>query len=257
MISASKKFSTHKLFHRGLYFFTLWATLQFFFIHNQSALNYHNDINSISQLSYLFFSKKYSAFYLPSGVFLACICIAGCIFYKRTVLTDLTGWFIYLNLIHYHFELIHGGHYAIALFLFICSFFPDNLLIRSDTASTVWFFCRFQWVIIYFFSAFFKWKTLIWPEGTAIQQIFLSHWFNPFSIEFSSLSSSFFTYLVLLFQTLFPLSFLSTFTRKFFTILGIAIHLFIAIFMNLILFGLFMIWLFWLMRNIEKESNNT
>jgi hypothetical protein len=208
---------------------------------------------------FLFFVKKeiYYLFWFISAL----LPFLGFLFYLRIVVSDLLLWFGLLNFIHYHYEFIHAGYYALMNFIFLCSFLPDHKVIRFHSERIIWPACRIQWAMIYFFSGLFKLKSEEWISGNTVNNIFHSVWFNPFLINWPNILSGFLDYGIIFFQLSFPVIFLLPLLKKYYVFFGISMHLFIGIFMGLPFFGFFMVWLFFLATDsgpyLKTETNPT
>lgn len=216
--------------------------------------------DSFYKLSHFLFFVKKEIYYIFCFVSLL-LSFWGFLFYRRIFISDLLLWFGLLNFIHYHYEFIHAGYYALMNFIFLCSFLPDHFFIRLRSEKIVWWACRIQWAIIYMFSGLYKLKSDEWFNGKAVNNIFHSVWFNPFLVNWPNFLSGWIDYVIIFFQISFPVIFLLPFFKKYYVIFGILMHLFIAIFMGLPFFGFFMVWLFFLATDIgpylKTETNPT
>ncbi|MCX8079845.1 MAG: hypothetical protein N3F09_01265 [Bacteroidia bacterium] len=242
----------YHIFHRGIYFFSVLALLEYVIVGEPKTVlekNYSDDF--LHYLTHLFFYQSRCLYYTLWSMAMLTACL-GLFLYKRLFISDIMLWFILLNMNHYHFEWIHDGHYLIGLFVFLCAFFPDGVIIKADLKNIIWRACRIQWMMVYVLSGLFKLKSEVWRSGQAIHRIFDSDWFNPFLISFPTVVSMPLSYIVIAYQVTFPIIFFLNKIKKIYVLIGISMHLFIAVFMGLPIFGLFMCWLFLL----ALEGNN-
>jgi hypothetical protein len=101
-----------------------------------------------------------------------------------------------------------------------------------------------QVCVVYFYSALAKWNDGDWTSGNAIHYINRTlHYSNHFLAAHADsfyYASFILTYLVLIYQTIFPLFVFVPKIKKYFLHLGVLMHLYIAVVMGLVFFGLIM-----------------
>jgi hypothetical protein len=92
--------------------------------------------------------------------------------------------------------------------------------------------------LIYFYTSIYKLTSWQWLSGEAIYQTFVSDWFSNSVIKNFALNGPYFisvvvAYIIMLFQLSFPVIINWKKTRKYAIIVGISIHLYIGIFMQM------------------------
>ncbi|MEO8760269.1 MAG: HTTM domain-containing protein [Bacteroidia bacterium] len=206
--------------------------------------------------------KNYYLVFIAVQVIAAFVGLMG--FFPR-IMTFIV-FFVTLNLQNRIYSTLTGGDYLLCLMLFYLSFISDgrkskNKYVQEITNvsdHTFILLCQLQLVIVYAVSAIYKWQSVEWTQGIALQKILL---INEYSIPYlQNMVCEFpvvfklFTWMALLYQTLFPVLIFSKRLKKYVIITGIIFHLFIAIAMGLFNFSLVMICCYALFYDVKLKQ---
>lgn|GEM_PF-6505506 len=176
-------------------------------------------------------------------------------------------FFTTINLQNRIYSTLTGGDYLLCLLLFYLSFVSDgkgskNKYINEITNvsdRTFILLCQLQVLIVYVISAIYKWQSIEWMQGTALQNILLIDEYSmPYLqnmvCEFSWLFKLL-TWAALLYQTLFPVLIFAKKWNKYVVLIGVIFHLFIAIAMGLFNFSLVMMCCYVLFYDVETKHH--
>ena len=184
-----------------------------------------------------------------------------------TRLSTFLVWCTTINLQNRIYSTNTGGDLLLNILFFYLIFVSDGKSyrnielekIRNTIDYFVSFLCKSQIVIIYLISAIYKVSCAEWLNGTALQRILfvkdyslpiVSQAANNYSFIFALL-----TWIILLYQLLFPLVLIKSNKTNYFLFIGVLMHLGIALFMGLFNFSIIMIFsyvLFVPLSRLEK-----
>lgn len=245
------------LFKNLLYVFVLFKCI--FWILNFDILFGENCISYQSVQSYG--GYKYFAFILflykepmLCRIFLSLIIVLTLysLFRKSYYLSDIIIYLLVLNVNTKTWTTLTAGD---PLFVNLCAL---SVFLRKDFTMTksawgelkvllhnVSFIALIvQVCIVYFYSALAKWNDSDWTQGRAVDLVNKAlHYSNHF---LASHANSFYylsfvlTFLVLIYQTIFPAFVFLPKIKKYFLHIGVLMHLYISVVMGLFFFGLIM-----------------
>jgi hypothetical protein len=170
-----------------------------------------------------------------------------------TRISTIIVWFTPINLQTRIYSTNTGGDLLLNILLFYLIFISDGKNYRNielDKIKNVFdnFFlllCKIQLVIVYFVSGIYKVLSPEWLDGTALIRILFV---NEYSLPIISKSINNFgmvlycsTWFVLGYQILFPLVLIKNNKINYLLIIGVTLHLAIALVMGLFNFSLIMI----------------
>ncbi len=193
--------------------------------------------------------KNYYLFFMAIQIIAV---FAGLMGFLPRLMTFIV-FFTTINLQNRIYSTLTGGDYLLCLMLFYLSFISDGRRqknkyveeITNVSDRTFILLCQLQVLIVYAVSAIYKWQSLEWVQGVALQKILLIDEYSIPALQsivcVYPLTFKFLTWSALLYQTLFPLVIFSKKLKKYLIITGIIFHLFIAIAMGLFNFSLVMI----------------
>jgi hypothetical protein len=193
--------------------------------------------------------KSYYSLFIAVQLIAACAGLWG-------FMPGLCTWLVFfttINLQNRIYSTITGGDVLLCLLLFYLQFISDGKKtkntylqqIKNASDHTFILLCQVQVLIVYAVSALYKWQSQEWLQGTALQKILLldeysfpllQHAVCGFPSECKLL-----TWAILSFQTLFPVLIFSNKVKKFVLIIGLILHLCIALAMGLFNFSLVMV----------------
>lgn len=258
------------LFKNLLYVFILFKCI--FWILNFDILFGDNCISYQSVQSYG--GYKYYAFILflykepiLCGIFLSIVVALTLysLFRKSYYLSDIIIYLLVLNVNTKTWTTLTAGD---PLLVNLCAL---SVFLRKDftLAKTVWGELKVllhnvsfialvvQICIVYFYSALAKWNDSDWTQGQAIDLVNRAlHYSNHF---LASHANSFYylsvvlTYLVLIYQTVFPVFIFLPKVKRYFLHFGVIMHLYISVVMGLFFFGLIMALTYVLFYDFEES----
>ncbi len=171
---------------------------------------------------------------------------------KSHIVSDLLLYLLCLNIHYKTYTCLTGGESFLQNFLFLSAFirnrYPEtnnnnNWAIVLHNLGFITLFI--QICVIYLFASLAKWADSEWIRGNAIHLVNQAHHFSKdFLAKNASLIyplSFLLNYIVLVYQTLFPLILFVKKHRNTLVWLGVAIHAYIAFVMGLFSFGFIMI----------------
>lgn len=142
---------------------------------------------------------------------------------------------------------VTGGHTLIKLFLFYFIFL--NFDFKSATSNAIghvmFWACKIQIALLYFFAALYKWNGDYWVNGEALYYVISIREFSHPVLQAALLPFPWLlklgTWFGLLYQSLFPLLIWFHPIKRPLLVAGVFFHLFIAFGMGLPDFGIFMV----------------
>lgn len=159
-------------------------------------------------------------------------------------------WICILNINNSVYTTLSAGDYLFQHLLFFSVFLSDGITKTSpfkrdldvSLHNTGIIALRLQICIVYFFAAASKLNDEDWMNGTAVGTILSVHGYSlPFLYEGNVFLNKCLNYLVLTYQLLFPILVWVRPVKKWFLLIGVLQHLFIAFFIGLPSFGFIMI----------------
>lgn len=159
-------------------------------------------------------------------------------------------WICIININNTIYTTLSAGDYLFQHLLFFSIFLSDGIPKLSpfkkdldvSLHNTGIIALRLQICIVYFFASAAKLNDDDWMNGTAISTILSVHGFSlPFLYEGNDFLNKCLDYTVLAYQLLFPVLVWVRPIKKWFLLIGVVQHLFIAFFIGLPSFGLIMI----------------
>jgi hypothetical protein len=226
-------------------FFQELPSLSYFY----SDESYFIPVNFPWQFSLNFFVNilsvpKFSQFYYFIVGAQVVFCILG-LLNRFKIMSAIVVYFTTTMLHYKSYGMLTGGDTLINILLFYLIFLqPSSKDFNSKSLSTLWnasvfFIVQMQVVVLYFFSAYYKWLEYDWISGEAMFRVLINPDFSH-PLIFENLNENNFllslsTWFVLIFQSLFPVL---VYLRKFkgiFLFIGMLIHF--SIFLIIGLFG--------------------
>ena len=159
-------------------------------------------------------------------------------------------WFCIVNINNNVYITLSAGDYLFQHLLFFSIFLSDGKEKSTPLKSGIdisfhnagMIALRLQVCIVYFYAAYAKLLDQDWMNGTAVNGTFSAHEFSmPFLYQSNGLTGIVLGYLVIGYQLLFPLVVWMKKIKKWFLLIGVLQHLFIAFVIGLPSFGFIMI----------------
>ena len=266
-----KKQNAHA-FKNLLYIFILLKC--FFWILNFTIL-FGEEPVSLAVHAPLAFYKKFAFFlYYSTSTTPSIICLITLVIASGFSLLSRYSYFIldviiYIIVININAKLytsLTAGDPLLSNLCFLSIFLRKNFTIQktfwgdlSVLLHNVSFIALISQIcIVYFYSALAKWVDADWLNGEAVNLVNMTHHYSPaLLIDHASFLypvSFVLTYVVLLYQTLFPVLIWFKKIKKPFLFMGIIMHLYIAFMMGLFFFGLIMAITYVLFFDYNHES---
>jgi len=172
---------------------------------------------------------------------------------RSTLLADVLLFLLVLNIHLKAYTTLTGAESILHNLLFISSFVRTRFLENTNKLKRLSIILHnagiyalaFQVCLIYFYSSLAKWYNADWINGEAIHLVNqTAHYSTPFLLQHASFLfplAWILNYIVLIYQSLFPLLGIFGKYKNKFLLLGIFMHLYIALVMGLFFFGILMI----------------
>jgi len=179
---------------------------------------------------------------------------------------DALIWLLTVNLHNRLYASLSGGDYLLNQLLFFNCFLSARYAITNSSRNAAKVFLHNLGVVLiiaqinftYILSALAKLGDPLWLSGRAVLSISQVQHYALFSMpKFPDLLYIILNYVVLLYQCLFPIMIWLKPVKKPFIIIGIGMHLYIALVMGLVSFGLIMISgyiFFWPFSTSQKDD---
>ncbi|MES2680007.1 MAG: hypothetical protein V4635_08990 [Bacteroidota bacterium] len=252
------KFQTY-WFKNLLYLFLIMKAvgwlLSYDLFFGERAVVYSNyfSVSNFKDIAFLLYASSSPllayAFLIPL-LFLCLVCLK---FKKPWFVADVLIWFLVLNLSNKVYPTLTGGDYLLNQLLFFNCFLSASFTVDGKIYSDLKVCLHnlavvavmLQVCIVYFLSALAKINDAEWLSGGAAKDISLINHFNLYgaagAISFPDSLMMFMTYLILFYQLLFPVLIWLRPIKKPFIMVGLLMHLYIALVMGLVEFGLIML----------------
>jgi hypothetical protein len=235
--------------------FVVYKCLYWFYDYNllfsEQSIVYKNDlILPFWQWPAFILFKSHAAALSVSflaGVFMAAIYVLFSGKHLRAAFFIL--WFGILNINNNVYPTLSGGDYLFQHLLFFCIFLSNSNLKQTnlhslDIAANNFgiIAIRIQVCLVYLLAGYAKIMDADWLNGTAVNDVFsVRDYSMPFLYESNSAFGKELNYLVIGYQLLFPILVWIRRIKKWFLLMGVLQHLFIAFIIGLPSFGFIMI----------------
>ena len=159
-------------------------------------------------------------------------------------------WFTVSNINNLVFCSLSAGEYLFQHLLFFCIILSNNIEKRNPVAVELdkafnnagVLAIQIQVCLVYFLAGYTKLLDADWLNGTAVNDVFrIHHYSMPFLYESNSAFGKELNFLIIGYQLLFPILVWFKSIKKWYLLIGILQHLFIAFVMGLPSFGFIMI----------------
>ncbi|MBK6522308.1 MAG: hypothetical protein IPG08_08205 [Sphingobacteriaceae bacterium] len=267
-----RKQKNARLFKNLLYGFliikcVLWL-LNFDILFGEHAVSlvYNEPIGFFKQFAYLIYLSKNSA--LACGfIFTVLLLSLYSLFDKRSyVLTDLIIYLLVLNLDIRIYTTTTAGESILVNLCFLSSWLRKDFNIGSGVYDKIkivlhnvsYLALILQVCILYGFSALAKWYDADWLSGEVVYLTSKAQYYSR-SFVINTVDSFHFltviiTYLVLLYQSLFPFLVWVKSIKRYFLHFGVIMHLYIAFVMGLFFFGWIMVITYVLFYDFKEDN---
>lgn len=199
----------------------------------------------LNMLSFPMFRTWYLLFFI---VQIAAILFSY--FRKWETIVSIVVWITTVNIINVAGPIFTGGEVLVKLLLFYMMFIKQsdktkNLPIRNTLNNVFYLACVVQVLMVYFFSAWYKWLDPNWVNGSAFGMVaqidaYSVPWLKELVLD-NPILGKIATWIGLGYQTLFPVVIWFKKIKPYFLLIGVAFHLSIALFLGIFAFGLIMI----------------
>lgn len=231
------------------------------------SITYEHTISPVKKLAYFI--------YFHANPDLALLCIFTLLTFalisllnKRSYLfIDLAIYLLVLNLNIRVFTTTTAGESLVVNLCFLSAWLRKDFNLGTsvyDQLKVVFHNVSFyalalQVCIVYGYSAWAKWYDADWLSGEAVYLTSKAfHYSRSFIVDhvdsFHALTVGL-TYLVLMYQTLFPLLVWFKSLKKYFLLIGIIMHVYIAFVLGLFFFGMIMTLTYVLFYDLDKSKN--
>lgn len=261
------------LFKNLLYLFLLikcifWL-LNFDILFGEHALSAStpSNVSFFKKPAYFIYFHPYPLLALLSIYLLLYLMLFSLLNKRSYLFIDLVIYLLVLNLNIRIYTTTTAGESLLVNLCFLSSWlrkdfaightFYDQLKIVLHNVS--FYAIALQVCVVYGYSALAKWYDTDWTSGEAVYLTSKAfHYSRSFIVDhvdsFFSLTVGL-TYLVLLYQTLFPFIVWLKPLKKYFLLIGILMHLYIAFVLGLFFFGMIMTLTYVLFYDLEKNKN--
>lgn len=214
----------------------------------------------LNMLSFPNFQNWYLAFFI---VQITALILSY--FRKFETILSVVVWFTTVNLINASGPIYTGGEVLVKLLLFYMIFIKEdqsgkNNVLRNVLNNVFFVACLIQVILVYVFSAWYKWIDPNWVNGNAFG--FVAN-IDAYSVPWVSniisdypLTGKWFTWIGLGYQTLFPVAIWFRKIKPYFLLIGVAFHLSISLFLGIFAFGLIMVSVYLLFIDLPKRIRN-
>ena len=169
---------------------------------------------------------------------------------KRTRMAFFILWFGIVNINNQVYPTLSGGDYLFQHLLFFAMFLSPATIYKSEALNDLdkaihnfgMIALRVQVCLVYFLAAYTKLLDPDWLSGNAVNgSLMVSDYSLPFYHNGLGSLGVFLNWSVIAYQLLFPILVWSRTIKKWFLLIGVLQHLFIALVMGLPSFGFIMI----------------
>ena len=249
-----KHYSTVSLFRKSIYLLCFYRTITLFFlpINFWGATTLPGGIKSI-EYPWIFYSWMISQ--------LIAIILGWCNIFPRFM--ALYIWYVTSFIAYGKFFINTSGDSLICIYLFFLLFIhpekENHFLSKGITNlfnQTFFKALQLQVLLIYIVSSWHKWLDPDWVHGSAVEKIMQIGVFTFPLFQYEELSTLFLimTWFSLIYQTFFPIVIWFSKIKDYLLLIGIGLHLGIALVMGLFEFGIIMIVSYLLFRSEEKNK---
>ncbi len=224
-----------------------------FFGANSIVFKSHQWLGNTKDVVFLFYHDASGHLIFYALILLLALCLFQIIYSKLYFIGDLFIWFIVVNLNNAAYPTLTGGDHLLAQYLIFNCFLSSNFVLKAGSFSAIKralhnvavLAVMIQLCFVYFLSGLAKFSDLGWLSGSAISTITLIDHFSMWGtlknlgrFGFIALLTN---YVVLFYQLLFPVFIWIKTIKKPLLIVGILMHLYIALFMGIVEFAAIMI----------------
>jgi hypothetical protein len=259
-------------FKRLLYCFLLVKTIYWFIYYDllfgTDSIVYKtpSSFGSFRDLAFLLYnsSSEHLTFAFLAGFF--ALSVLNLFYGKIYFITDFLLWFMFLNVSNCIYPTMTSGDFLLQQLLLFNCFLVNHPAseIKTRTHSLKLFFHNtgllciiIQVCLVYAISALSKLGDETWMRGEAVSDISKIHSFSLYSfltyqpeLELTFICLN---YIVLTYQLLFPFVIWIPRIKKYVLIIGIMMHVYIALVMGLVEFGLVMLLSYTLFWPVKRE----
>lgn len=251
--------SNARLFKNALYVFiifkcTNWViNFDLLFGENAMSLLHAQSIPFYREPAFILLKPEASIVSALSIVCAALISMIQVVSRRSFILADLILYGLVININNKTYTHLTAGDPLLVNLLFLSVFLRKSntgtneetpwlsiLLHNTSYAALVLQIC-----IVYAYSALAKWADADWQHGTAIDSVNRAiHYSRPLIATYAdniSIIAMVLNYLILAYQTLFPVLVFLKPIKRYFLILGMCMHVYIAFVMGIFSFGIIMV----------------
>lgn len=269
-----RKQKNARLFKNLLYIFlsvkcVFWLlNFDMLFGENSLSLTFDHHISVFKGLAYFLYSQNNPAYCM---YFIAVLLIA-CLYSLRSsrsfLVIDLVIYFLVLNIDIRIYTTSTAGESVLVNVCFLSAWLKKEFKLGNSTYDQLkvlfhnlsFYALILQICIVYGYSALAKWFDADWLSGNAVYLASKTfHYSRSFvvdhvdSVKFVAIAL---TYIVLLYQTLFPFLVWFKKLKPYLLIMGVIMHLYIAFVMGLFFFGVIMILTYVLFIDFPEEEKD-
>lgn len=206
------------------------------------------DIGAIKNLAFLLYGCQSNVYSLVAIALAVLLCLLQLSKFRVFLVADLILWFLILNLHNKIYPTLTGGDYLLNQLLLFGSFISGQFFSKKE--FRVFLHNLFsiaiiaQICVVYLLSGLNKTMDEFWQSGKAISMLSHIRHFSTYSFhELLSIGSvsKIIGFLIIAYQLCFPLLVWISKIKKWFLVIGILMHLYIAFVMGLMGFGFIMI----------------
>lgn len=210
-------------------------------------------IGTVKDAAFVFYHDGGGHLSFYSLLLLLCLCCFQLIYTRLYFIGDVLIWFIVVNLNNAAYPTLTGGDHLLNQYLLFNCFLCSPSVIKPGAFSemkkalhnTAVIAVMIQLCFVYFLSGLAKFSDLGWLSGSAISTItqidHFSMWATLKNLGRFGFISLMVNYVVLFYQLLFPVFIWIKAIKKPLLILGLIMHLYIALFMGIVEFAAIMI----------------
>ena len=231
------------------------------------SLTYSDPVAFFKSFAYLIYSRKSSAL---AGLFICTVLLLSLfsLFSKRSYLiADLVIYLLVLNLDIRIYTTTTAGESLLVNLCFLSAWLRKDFTKGSGIYGQLkvvlhnisYFALILQVCILYGFSALAKWYDADWLSGEAVYLATkANHYSTPFMVNIADSIHSIsigLTYILLVYQTSFPLLVWIKKIKPYFLHIGVLMHLYIAFVMGLFFFGWIMVITYALFYDLKEDND--
>ena len=231
------------------------------------SLTFNESIGFFKSFAYLIFASKSSALACVFICVVLLLSLCSLVAKRSYLLADLVIYLLVLNLDIRIYTTTTAGESLLVNLCFLSAWLRKDFIKGNgvyDQIKTVlhnfsYFALILQVCVVYGFSALAKWHDADWLNGEVVYFTSKAQYYSrPFLIN--TVDSFHFitviaTYLLLLYQSLFPFVIWIKSIKRYFLHLGVVMHLYIAFVMGLFFFGWVMVITYVLFYDFKEDNS--